>query len=135
MLTNTKVLQSKKLRTDVKESSPKANNFTPEQIASFMRIQIEALTTRYQEQLTWTISNYQDWFKSLHPSHNMLSVHDYAILNNIPIDIPLSSKIGIKAKSLSKRMGYNVESFPDPLFGKINTYHSEILDTIFREVI
>jgi hypothetical protein len=63
------------------------------------------------------------------------SVQAYAKINNIPISHNIALKLGLKASNKSKKLLVPVGKTSHQLYGQVNTYHEDILDTIFEHYI
>ncbi len=61
------------------------------------------------------------------------AVSGYASLRGIQIDISKASILGRKASKLSRESDYPIGEASDPRFGRVNTYHLDILKTIFDQ--
>lgn len=66
---------------------------------------------------------------------NFYTVAGYANLKGFKgISRKLASDIGRKASGLSRRRGYEVGDEYDARYGKVNTYHEDILKEVFSEM-
>lgn len=63
------------------------------------------------------------------------SIVGYASLNGILLTYKQASAIGKKASKMCKRMGLMTDSTPDPRFGRVRMYPSQVLDEIFNSPI
>ncbi len=61
------------------------------------------------------------------------TVVGYAKKHGISLKGCYTASLGKKAKQLSTLKGYDVSSVPDPKYGKIGTYHEDILSEVFSE--
>lgn len=57
----------------------------------------------------------------------------YATMKRIKISLNTAATIGKKAASLCKKAGVSMGDLPDPRFGRVHTYPTEILDFVFSE--
>lgn len=57
----------------------------------------------------------------------------YCNLHNIPIDNKSANFLGRKATKLSKQKGYRIGRVTHPMYGEVNTYHTDILDIVIDE--
>lgn len=64
---------------------------------------------------------------------NDYTIAGYGALIEIKVDLPLAASLGKKASSICNQMGYITGTMPDPRFGRVKTYPSEVLDTVFNE--
>ena len=63
------------------------------------------------------------------------SIAGYASVRGIKVDVNKAAMLGRRAVHLSQQYGYDVSVTPDPRFGKVNIYHSDILKTVFDEAL
>lgn len=63
------------------------------------------------------------------------SVAGYASLRGINVDISKASMLGRKASKISKSYGYDIGGAKDPRFGRVNTYHVDILKEVFKNIV
>ncbi len=61
------------------------------------------------------------------------TVMGYANLHGVPVNNKVANHLGRKASKLSREKGYPVGTATHPVFGRVNTYHIDILDRIFDE--
>jgi prophage antirepressor-like protein len=62
---------------------------------------------------------------------DFFTIMGYASLIGRKIDAKAGAALGRKATAESKAQGIPVENMPDPRYGRVNTYHREILEAIF----
>lgn len=62
------------------------------------------------------------------------SIKGYGSLNGYKIDLKLAASLGRKATRLCSQMGYVTGIMPDPRFGKVKTYPTEVLDSVFKDL-
>lgn len=62
------------------------------------------------------------------------SVVAFCNLNDIRCDTRLAARIGRKATEISAVIGAPTGSVPDPRFGRVKTYHTEVLETACSEL-
>jgi len=60
------------------------------------------------------------------------SVLGYANMKGLKLDLKAASALGKKAAKESKLHGVMQGEIPDPRFGRVKTYHSDILDIVFN---
>lgn len=65
---------------------------------------------------------------------DFFSIAGYASLRGINVDISKARILGCAASKMSKENGYDTGSASDPRFGRVNTYHIDILKEIFKSV-
>lgn len=65
---------------------------------------------------------------------DFFSIAGYASLRGINVDISKARILGCAASKMSKENGYDTGSVSDPRFGRVNTYHIDILKEIFKSV-
>ena len=66
---------------------------------------------------------------------NAFSIAGYASLRGLNVDVNTANLLGKKAAALSREYGYPVSTTPDPRFGKVNVYHTDILKIVFDEAL
>ncbi len=64
---------------------------------------------------------------------NVFSIAGYASIRGLRVDVNTANLLGRRAAALSLKYGYSISSTPDPRFGKVNIYHTDILKTVFDE--
>lgn len=69
-------------------------------------------------------------------THNedYFTIAGYASLRGVNIDTSKANMLGRKATKLSREYGYDIGKVTDTLFGKVNSYHLDILKSIFEFV-
>jgi anti-repressor protein len=60
------------------------------------------------------------------------TVAGYCSLRGLKVDISKANMIGRKATKLSNEYGYEIGQASDPRFGKVNTYHLDILSQVIE---
>lgn len=63
------------------------------------------------------------------------TVAGYASLRGINVDISKANMLGRKASKLSREYGYDISKIQDPRFGRVNTYHVDILKAVFGNIM
>ena len=66
---------------------------------------------------------------------NAFSIAGYASLRGVNVDVNSANLLGKKAASLSREYGYPISTTPDPRFGKVNVYHTDILKIVFDDAL
>ncbi len=66
---------------------------------------------------------------------NAFSIAGYASLRGLNVDVNTANLMGKKAAALSREYGYPISTTPDPRFGKVNIYHTDILKIVFDEAL
>ena len=56
----------------------------------------------------------------------------YAVLNDIKIGLKQAANLGRKASRICNDNGYEMESIPDPRFGRVRMYPISVLDEVFE---
>ena len=64
-------------------------------------------------------------------NENYYSISGYARLTNIRVVKSDALKLGIKAGKLSRSKGIQIDKVHDEKYGRINSYHTDILETVF----
>lgn len=69
-------------------------------------------------------------------THNedYFTIAGYASLRGVNIDTSKANMLGRKATKLSREYGYDIGKVTDTRFGKVNSYHLDILKNIFEFV-
>lgn len=62
------------------------------------------------------------------------TIMGYANMNNILVDSKTATALGRKASWLSRENGYYIGGATHPIYGKVNTYHIDILEIVFEEI-
>lgn len=80
-----------------------------------------------------------DRIKNLEGKINIINDKEYTIMgyaniNNINLDNKTAVALGRKASRLSRENGYYIGSASHPVFGRVNTYHIDILEIVFDEM-
>ena len=60
------------------------------------------------------------------------TIAGYANLRGIKVDLSKAGILGKKATKLSTELGYDIGKTHDPRFGKVNTYHIEVLGEVLE---
>lgn len=60
------------------------------------------------------------------------TIAGYASLRGINVDINRANMLGRKASQVSRKYGYDIGKVQDPRFGTVNTYHVDILKSVFE---
>ena len=66
---------------------------------------------------------------------NAFSIAGYASLRGLNVDVNTANLLGKKASAMSRAYGYPISTTPDPRFGKVNVYHTDILKIVFDEAL
>ena len=66
---------------------------------------------------------------------NYFTVVGYASLNGISVGLHLAARVGRKCSTICKSLGYDIESIPDPRFGRVNMYPKDVLEDVFTEEV
>ena len=62
------------------------------------------------------------------------SVAGYASLRGIKLDVSRANMLGREATRLSQKYGYEISKTPDPRFGTVNVYHTDVLKAVFEDL-
>jgi hypothetical protein len=81
-----------------------------------------ARTNRLESNIKRTLTNVEH-----------MTVIAYAHINGISPDSYHSASIGKKAKKLSEELGYEMGAVIDPRFGRVNTYHVDVLSKLLEQ--
>jgi prophage antirepressor-like protein len=63
---------------------------------------------------------------------NYFTVVGFAALKGIKVNLQEAISLGRKAVKICKELSININSVPDPRFGRVNTYPEEVLCEVFR---
>ena len=66
---------------------------------------------------------------------DVFSIAGYASIRDLKVDVSTANLLGRKATALSHEYCYPVSTTPDPRFGKVNVYHTDILKIVFDDAI
>jgi len=69
--------------------------------------------------------------KAILDGSKFYSVAGFASLHGIKIDIKAAATYGRAATAESRALGIMIGSIPDPRFGKVHTYHEDVLAGVF----
>lgn len=72
--------------------------------------------------------------KALGAHEDQMSIKAYAAVNGIKLKDGQSTELGRIAKSLSRQLKKPTGTQPDATYGKVNTYHRDILEQVFKQV-
>lgn len=61
------------------------------------------------------------------------TIAGFASLRGRKIDVTHANLLGRKAGKISREYGYEIGKASDPRYGTVNTYHLDILSTVFRD--
>jgi len=61
------------------------------------------------------------------------TIMGYANMNDILVTNKSANRLGRFASKLSRELGYDIGTASHPVYGRVNTYHLDILDKIFDE--
>ena len=84
-----------------------------------------------QENLLKTVQN--ELKRKADAMNNQFTIQGYANLHNIYINYKTAAYLSRKAARLTRDKGYRIGSVTHPVFGRVNTYHADILDAVFDE--
>lgn len=65
--------------------------------------------------------------KTTSSTNNYFSVAGYCSLNHVQVTVKQAAELGRLCAKLSRELGYEIDSMPDPRYGRVNTYHTDIL--------
>ena len=63
------------------------------------------------------------------------SIAGYASVRGLKVDVQIANLLGRKAAALSREYDYPFSATPDPRFGKVNVYHTDILKIVVDEAL
>lgn len=62
------------------------------------------------------------------------TIMGYANMNDILVTNKSANRLGRQASKLSRELGYDIGTASHPVYGRVNTYHLDILDKVFDEM-
>lgn len=86
---------------------------------------------KLQEQNQREIKEVESKAKAVLGQSGFYSVLAYANMVGMKIDLNHAAKLGKEATVISKKYGVEIGNIPDPRYGRVNTYHEDILRNIF----
>ena len=63
------------------------------------------------------------------------TIAGYASVRGLKVDVQIANLLGRKAAALSREYDYPYSAIPDPRFGKVNVYHTDILKAVFDDAL
>ena len=66
---------------------------------------------------------------------DVFSIAGYASIRGLKVDVSTANLLSRKATEMSREYDYPVSATPDPRFGKVNIYHTDILKIVFDEAL
>jgi phage anti-repressor protein len=63
---------------------------------------------------------------------DLFTVAGWGTLKGIPVNMKMASSLGRKAAKMCRDRGIDVDSIPDPRFGRVNVYPEEVLEEVFQ---
>lgn len=63
---------------------------------------------------------------------DFFTIAGYGTLNGIPVNLKTASILGRAASKICKEKGIETNTIPDPRFGKVKTYPTEVLKQVFN---
>ena len=79
------------------------------------------------------VQRQQQYIKRTMEENEGITILGYANLNNIQICDDCISYLSRKAVKISMNNGYRIGIATHPVYGKVNTYHVDVLDMVFDE--
>lgn len=67
-------------------------------------------------------------------NEDYFTIAGYASLRGLNVDTSKANMLGRKASKLSREYGYDIGKITDSRFGKVNSYHLDILKEVFENV-
>ena len=67
-------------------------------------------------------------------NENYFTISGYASLRGMNVDTSKANMLGRKATKLSREYGYDIDKVTDSRFGKVNSYHLDILKEVFEHI-
>lgn len=121
----------------VKEVAINRQQLSPQMQMLMAMVESQARQELEQKRQAEQISRLTDGMKQLEAkmsTHNedYYTIAGYASLRGLNVDISRANMFGRKASNISRKYGYEIGKVQDPRFGTVNTYHVDILKSVFE---
>ncbi len=119
-----------------KEVAINRQQLSPQMQMLMAMVESQARQELEQKRQAEQINQLADGMKQLESrmaTHNedYYTIAGYASLRGLNVDINRANMLGRKASNVSRKYGYEIGKVQDPRFGTVNTYHVDILKSVF----
>lgn len=59
----------------------------------------------------------------------------YAVLHGVQVSLTTAAQLGKRAATICKQRGYQMDTIPDPRFGKVRMYPESVLKQVFAQAV
>lgn len=120
----------------VKEVAINRQQLSPQMQMLMAMVESQARQELEQKRQAEQISRLTDGMKQLEArmtthNENYFTIAGYASLRGMNVDISRANMLGRKASQISRKYGYEIGKAQDVRFGAVNTYHVDILKSVF----
>ena len=120
----------------IKEVAINRQQLSPQMQMLMAMVESQARQELEQKRQAEQINQLADGMKQLESrmaTHNedYYTIAGYASLRGLNVDINRANMLGRKASNVSRKYGYEIGKVQDPWFGTVNTYHVDILKSVF----
>ncbi len=120
----------------IKEVAINRQQLSPQMQMLMAMVESQARQELEQKRQAEQINQLADGMKQLESrmaTHNedYYTIAGYASLRGLNVDINRANMLGRKASNVSRKYGYEIGKVQDPRFGTVNTYHVDILKSVF----
>lgn len=120
----------------IKEVAINRRQLSPQMQMLMAMVESQARHELEQKRQAEQINQLADGMKQLESrmaTHNedYYTIAGYASLRGLNVDINRANMLGRKASNVSRKYGYEIGKVQDPRFGTVNTYHVDILKSVF----
>lgn len=121
----------------VKEVAINRQQLSPQMQMLMAMVESQARQELEQKRQAEQISLLTDGMKQLEArmtthNENYFTIAGYASLRGMNVDISRANMLGRKASQISRKYGYEIGRAQDVRFGAVNTYHVDILKSVFE---
>ena len=121
----------------VKEVAINRQQLSPQMQMLMAMVESQARQELEQKRQAEQISRLTDGMKQLEArmtthNENYFTIAGYASLRGMNVDISRVNMLGRKASQISRKYGYEIGRAQDVRFGAVNTYHVDILKSVFE---
>lgn len=120
-----------------KEVAINRQHLSPQMQMLMAMVESQARQELEQKRQAEQISRLTDGMKQLEArmtthNENHFTIAGYASLRGMNVDISRANMLGRKASQISRKYGYEIGKAQDVRFGAVNTYHVDILKSVFE---
>jgi len=130
---NDKGREARKYFIEVEKAAKKAHEIRSLDPLQILKHQV-ALMER-QSQRTEALEQAVDEIRAKTETRpDYFTVVGFAMLNGVKVAFKTAQKVGKRAASICKEKGFEMDTVPDPRFGKVRQYPQDVLQTVFNEL-